>query len=205
MIPRVRRQHRRACADSRKGLDDRQQKLLFGVRAMRLRVDNDLVFGIHRRHARVTVDDTLIGRHLRALVVRAMAFAEPASRATAMQMMRREPLAQLLRILRESRDPCGGLRRHIGFELQRIGRPVAVSRCRSSIVLAAVSSFSARCVNSARVPLRCVDAMLGNFTPSIANISRPISPCPSHTASTAAKTLAVSRGAATRVGRIAVP
>ena len=55
-----------------------------------------------------------------------------------------------------------------------------------------VSNFSARCVNSARVPLRCLDALHGNLTPSIANMSRPIRPWPSHTVSSAAKTLAMS-------------
>ena len=33
-----------------------------------------------------------------------------------------------------------------------------------------------RRVKSARVPLRCLDALLGRFTPSIANIARPIRP-----------------------------
>ena len=68
----------------------------------------------------------------------------------------------------------------------------SVARWRSSMVCAAASNFSARCVNSVRVPLRCLDALLGNLTPSIANISRPIRPWPSHTVSTAAKTLAMS-------------
>ena len=34
------------------------------------------------------------------------------------------------------------------------------------------------------VPLRRVDGLRGTFTPSRAHISRPIDPCPSHTAST---------------------
>ena len=76
---------------------------------MRLRVDDELVFGIDRRHAGVALDDTLIGRHLRTIVVRVMAFAEPAGRATAILRMRREPRPQLLRILGKPRDPVGRL------------------------------------------------------------------------------------------------
>ena len=68
----------------------------------------------------------------------------------------------------------------------------SASRCRSSIVCAICSNFSARCVNSAGVPLRCFDALLGSFTPSIANISRPMRRCPSHATSTAANTWAMS-------------
>ncbi len=65
-------------------------------------------------------------------------------------------------------------------------RPSSV-RCRASIGSAARSIWAAGRSKSARVPLRCVEALLGSFTPSIANISRPMSPCRSHTASTAAK------------------
>jgi hypothetical protein len=55
------------------------------------------------------------------------------------------------------------------------------------------SSGCAACrATSARVPLRRLDALPGSFTPSMANISRPISPCRSQTASTAAKMGAMS-------------
>ena len=64
---------------------------------------------------------------------------------------------------------------------------------RCSIVVAAASSLAACRSNSARVPLHCFDALRGSLTTSIANISRPISPGASHTASTAAKTRAISR------------
>ena len=60
---------------------------------MRLRVDDALVCSLHRRHARVTVDDTLVRGNLRTLVVGAMAFAEPAGRAVAIRRMCGEPLA----------------------------------------------------------------------------------------------------------------
>jgi hypothetical protein len=49
-----------------------------------------------------------------------------------------------------------------------------------------VEWFLARTGPGAR-SLRCLDALLGSFTPSMANISRPISPWRSQTASTAAK------------------
>ena len=65
-----------------------------------------------------------------------------------------------------------------------------VRRRLCALVVGAVAL--ARCVNSARVPLRCLEAWLGSFTPSIANSSRPISPRPSHTASTPANTCAMS-------------
>ena len=58
--------------------------------------------------------------------------------------------------------------------------------------VAAASSFVACRAKSARVPLRCFDALLGSFTPSIANISRPIKPSASQIATTAAKTRAMS-------------
>ena len=50
--------------------------------------------------------------------------AQPARRAAAILGMRREPFAQLLRILCEPSDPGGGLSRDIGLKLQRIGLPV---------------------------------------------------------------------------------
>ena len=62
---------------------------------MRLRIDHDLMFRIDRGHARIPLDDALIGRHLRALVVGAMALAQTACRAAAIRPMRGEPLAQL--------------------------------------------------------------------------------------------------------------
>ena len=43
-------------------------------------------------------------------------------------------------------------------------------------------------MKSARVPLRCLLALEGSLTPSMANISRPIRPCASHTSSTCLKT-----------------
>jgi hypothetical protein len=45
---------------------------------------------------------------------------------------------------------------------------------------------------SARVPLLALEALLGSFTPSMANISRPISPCRSQIARIAANTRAMS-------------
>ena len=42
------------------------------------------------------------------------------------------------------------------------------------------------------MPLRCFDALLGSFTPSMANIVRLINPCRSHTANTAAQTAAIA-------------
>ena len=68
----------------------------------------------------------------------------------------------------------------------------SAARCRSTSVRAAASSFVACCSKSARVPLRCFAALLGSFTPSIANISRLIRPCVSQTARTAANTWAMS-------------
>ena len=79
---------------------------------------------IHRGDAGVAVDDAFVGRHLCTLVVGAIAVAEPTRRATAIVAMRREPFAQLLRILRDPRDPRRGLGRDIGLELQRIALSV---------------------------------------------------------------------------------
>ena len=67
----------------------------------------------------------------------------------------------------------------------------SASRWRCSIVCAAASSFVACRSKSARVPLRCFDALLGSFTPSMANISRPIRPWASQIGSTAANTWAI--------------
>ena len=71
-------------------------------------------------------------------------------------------------------------------------RALSSARCRASMVAAAASSLVARAASSARVPPRCFDALRGSFTPSMANIARPISPCRSHTASTAANTVAIA-------------
>jgi len=61
------------------------------------------------------------------------------------------------------------------------------------MVVAAASNFVAWRSKSARVPLRCFDALLGSLTRSIANISRPIRPYRSHVARTAAKIGAMAR------------
>ena len=124
MVARVGGEHRRARTPRRERLYFGEQQLLLRASAMRLRDDDDLMFRIDGLYARVALDDALVGRHFRALVVRAIAFTEPTRRATAILRMRREPLAQLMRILRESRDPRRGLGRDIGLELQRIGLPV---------------------------------------------------------------------------------
>ena len=60
------------------------------------------------------------------------------------------------------------------------------------MTVVAASSLAACRSKSARVPLRCFDALLGSFTPSIANISRPINPSAAQLATTAAKTRAMS-------------
>jgi len=66
---------------------------------------------------------------------------------------------------------------------------VVVRRVR--IVGAVASSFVAWRSKSARVPLCPFDALLGRFTPSMANISRPMRPSASQIATTAAKTRAM--------------
>ena len=92
VVARVRREYRRACAHRREGLDDRQQQLLLGARAMCLCVNDDLMFRIHGGDAGIALDDAFVGRHLRALVVRAIAFAQAAGGAVPIRRMRREPL-----------------------------------------------------------------------------------------------------------------
>ena len=84
---------------------------------MHSRLDNDLMRCIDGGDAGVALDDALVGRPLRALVFRAIALAQPAGRAAAIRQMRRELLAQLLRILPQPRDP----RRGLGGGLQPLG------------------------------------------------------------------------------------
>ena len=67
----------------REALDDRQQQLLLGARAMRLRLDDDLMFRIDGGDAGVALDDALRGRHLRALTVRLIVLTQSAGRTTA--------------------------------------------------------------------------------------------------------------------------
>lgn len=62
----------------------------------------------------------------------------------------------------------------------------------SRFQVVAASHVVACRAKSARVPLRCCDALLGRFTPSMANISRPIKPWASQRATTAANTRAIS-------------
>ena len=155
---------------------------------MGLGLDDDLVLAIHRRHAGVALDDALARRHLRALVIGAVALAHrarrPARSSGCLASQSRSWAASRLQP-REAPLRLGG---EVGLDRQR----VVSSRCRCSIVVAAASSFAAWRSNSARVPLRCFEALLGSFTPSIANISRPIRPCASQIASTAVKICAMS-------------
>ena len=55
------------------------------------------------------------------------------------------------------------------------------------IVATAASILWASCRSSAYVPLRRLSALLGSFTPSIANICRPINPSRSQASSTCVK------------------
>ena len=97
---------------------------------MRLRLDDDLMFRIDGGDTRVALDDAFVGRHLRALVVRAIAFAQAAGGAVPIRRMRREPLTQLLGILCEARGPRRGLGGDIGLKLRRIGLPVPLQHRR---------------------------------------------------------------------------
>ena len=129
VVESVGREHRRARAQRREHLDDWQQQRLLGARPMRLRVNNDLVFRIHRSHARVALDDARIRRHLRAVVIRAVAFPQPTRRAIAIRAV-------------------------VFAATSGSSSKASVSRCRSRIVCAACSNISARCVNSARARRR---------------------------------------------------
>jgi len=60
------------------------------------------------------------------------------------------------------------------------------------MVCAVASRFAAWRSKSARVPLRCFNALLGSLTPSMANMSRPRNPWASQIATTAANTRAMS-------------
>ena len=96
---------------------------------MRVCLDHDLVFRIDGGDPRVALDHPFVGRHLRAFGARATTRAQTTGRATALRRMRREPRAERLRILREPRDPGGGLGGDIGLALERIGRPMPLQHC----------------------------------------------------------------------------
>ena len=146
VVARIGGEHRFACAQGRERGHHRQQQFVFGAGTVRLRIDNDLVFRIDRRDARVPLDHAFVRGHLRALVVRAIALAQTARRATAIRRMRREPRAQLLCIAGEPCDPRGGLGGDIGLELQRVGCPVPVEHCLRGLLqfLGALRELGAR-------------------------------------------------------------
>jgi hypothetical protein len=153
---------------------------------MGLCFDDYLMRAVDRRGARIALDDSFTRGHLRTLIVRAITLPHPAlrsARPAAIVGMRSEPFPQLRRVPLEARDALHRLRGERPLDRHCIGR-----RYRSTNVRAVASSFVARCAKSARVPLRCFAKLLGNFTPSMANISPLISPCASQMATTAPNT-----------------
>ena len=66
---------------------------------MRLCLDNDLVPPIDRCRASVTLNHTFARRHLRALVIRAIALPQRAFGAAPLIRMPLEPVANVRRIL----------------------------------------------------------------------------------------------------------
>ena len=87
---------------------------------MRLRLHDDLMPGIDRGHPGVALDHALVGGHLRALVVGAIALPDPARRSAPVRGVGCEPAAQLRGIPLELGDSLGRLHRQIRFDRQGI-------------------------------------------------------------------------------------
>lgn len=86
------------------GVHDRQQELVFGAGAVRLRVDDDLMPRVDRRHSSITLHYAAPGGHLRAVIVRAIALPHRPLGPAAVVGMRGEPRPQLRGVLLEARN-----------------------------------------------------------------------------------------------------
>lgn len=75
--------------------DHWQQQLLLGTDTVRLRDDDDQVCRIDGDNAGVALGDASAGRHLRALIVRAVALAHRAGRATMIRRVLPKPREHL--------------------------------------------------------------------------------------------------------------
>lgn len=106
-------------------LDYRHQQLLLATGAVRLGVNDDLVFGVHCRHASVALDDALAGRHLGRFVVGAVTLADSAFAAFAVFRVGGEPLSQLGGIVLQAGDALVLFLPEIGFDGFLVFLPMA--------------------------------------------------------------------------------
>ena len=99
---------------------DRDQQLLFAARAVRLRIDDDLVLGVHGGHAGVTLYHAFARRHFRGFVVGAVALAGSPFAALAVFGVGGKPFANLCGIVMQAGDAPGFFCLEVGFD----GAPV---------------------------------------------------------------------------------
>ena len=111
---------RTICFGGFDGLDHGDQQLLFAARAVRLRFDDDLVLGVDGGHACVVLYHAFGCRHLRGLVVCAVALSDCAFAALALFSVIGEPLPHFGRIVLQAGDALVLLGLEAGF----VGTPI---------------------------------------------------------------------------------
>jgi hypothetical protein len=116
VIARVGREHDVATQLLAERRDDGQQQFRFRARAMRLRIDDDLMRRIDRRHTRIPLDHPFTLRHFRTVVVRAIALALGPFGPATLVGMRGQPRTHLVRI---ALSPFESMDRFLRWRLAR--------------------------------------------------------------------------------------
>ena len=137
---------------------------------MRLRFDNDLVSGIHRGHAGIALQYALGGGHLGRLIVGAVALADRATGSLAIGVAR-QLRAQLLWLTLQALQALRVLGLQIRFNRLVVLIAMSLQHHRGRRLELVELLLEVRTRAAARL-----GRVAGSFTPSIANISWPISP-----------------------------
>jgi hypothetical protein len=102
--------------------DDGQQQFCFRSRAMRLRIDDDLMRPIDGRDAPIALDHACTRRHFRTLVVRAIALPYRTLGTPSFVRIRCQPSAHLVRVALQSLESLNGILRRRRLARRGVGR-----------------------------------------------------------------------------------
>jgi hypothetical protein len=116
VVARIRREERGGVEVRRQRVDHRQQHLLFGARAVRLRFDDDLVRAVDGRHRCVALDHALARGQLRALRVGPVPLPRATGRPLPILGVRGEPGTELRGIALQPFDTVRCLRGHVRLD-----------------------------------------------------------------------------------------